>query len=308
MSKICIFGASGTFGTAFTEMLLKTTDWEIVGVSRNETKGFEWLQKFNNDPRIKYVVGDIRNYDTCYDALEGCDYSVVAAAIKHIDYAEQYPKECTRTNVIGVLNAVDASIARGVKKCVYMSTDKAANPTTIYGCSKLYAEMYVKAVDHKNTEIVTTRYGNVFGSNGSVAFIFDKLAKEGKPLTVTNPEMTRFFMKLETAVNLVWTALTEGKHGDLWVYNNKACTIKDLADVFSTNQVVKGLRCIEKNDEALLTTNELNHSEIVGDYFRVNKEIPLHENYSEPLTSNNAARLTREELIDMVENWRKSVK
>ena len=127
-----------------------------------------------------------------------------------------------------------------LKKLVFLSTDKATNPSTIYGCSKLFVEMYCQCVDNKNTQIIRTRYGNVFGSNGSVAWVFDKLSREGNKLTITNPNMTRFFMSLDNAVDLVYNAIQEGKHNDLWVYNNKSCTIKELADLFSENQEVIG--------------------------------------------------------------------
>ena len=302
--KVCIFGGSGSFGTAMTKKLLNETDYEIIIFSRNEKMQFEHKQKINND-RVRYIIGDIRDYNAVYSALLGVDYVMLASAMKHIDKCESNPDECRKTNIDGCVNVINASIERGVKKLVFLSTDKATNPTTIYGASKLFVEMYCESVDNKNTEIIRTRYGNVFGSNGSVVWIFDKLSREGKRLTVTNPDMTRFFMSLEEAVDLVWYALNNGKNGDLWVYDNKSCTIKELADLFSNDYNIVGNRCVEKTDEALLTVNELNHSKIIEDkYYRVNKDIENDYGYIRPFQSDNAERLTKEELEKLLSDWR----
>lgn len=234
MNRVCIFGGSGSFGTAMTKRLLDTTDYEIVIFDRDEKAQFQHKQKFMND-RIRYIIGDIRDYFAVYNALEDIDYVFLASAMKHIDKCESNPDECRKTNIDGCINVINASIDRKVKKLIFLSTDKATNPTTIYGCSKLFVEMYAQCVNNKDTDIIRTRYGNVFGSNGSVAWIFDKLSKEGNKLTITNPDMTRFFMSLDEAVDLVLYALDYGKNGDLWVYKNKSCTIKELADLFSEN-------------------------------------------------------------------------
>lgn len=271
--KVVIFGGSGSFGTAMTKRLLEENKYDVVIFSRNEKLQFEHKQKIGQDMRVSYVIGDIRDYEAVYDVLENTDYVILASAMKHIDKCESNPNECKKTNIDGCINVINASIERNVKKLVFLSTDKATNPSTIYGCSKLFVEMYCQCVDNKNTQIIRTRYGNVFGSNGSVAWVFDKLSREGKKLTITNPDMTRFFMSLDNAVDLVYMALENGHHNDLWVYKNKSCTIKELADLFSDNQEVIGNRCEEKTDEALLTINELNHSELIDDvYYRVNKD------------------------------------
>lgn len=305
MTKICIFGGSGSFGTAMTKLLLnKFDDCEVIVYSRNEKLQFEHKQKINSD-RVKYVIGDIRDYQAVYNALENVDYVILASAMKHIDKCESNPDECRKTNIDGCINVINASIERGVKKLVFLSTDKATNPSTIYGCSKLFVEMYCQCVDNKNTEIIRTRYGNVFGSNGSVVWIFDKLAKEGKKLTVTNPDMTRFFMSLNQATDLVLEAMLTGRHGDLFVYNNKSCTIEELAKLFSSDYEIIGDRCEEKTDEALLTINELKHSEWTQyNIIRVNKDIINDQMIVEPFTSDNAERLTKEELEEMLKEWR----
>lgn len=303
--RYIIFGGSGSFGTAMTKRLLETTDAKIRIFDRNEKLQFEHKQKFNN-PRIEYVIGDIRDYKAVYNALENVDYVFLASAMKHIDKCEANPDECKKTNIDGCINVINASIEREIKKLIFLSTDKATSATTIYGASKLFVELYCQAVDNKKTDIIRTRYGNVFGSNGSVAWIFDKLSKEGKTLTVTNPDMTRFFMKLDEAIDLVLFALENGTNGDLFVYNNKACTIQELANLFSDKQEVVGQRCLEKTDEALLTVQELNHSMLYDNkYFRVNlKDIPLDDFYKEPLTSDNCGRLSQEELNDLLKTWR----
>lgn len=306
-NKICIFGGSGSFGTAMTKLLLDTfEDCEIIIYSRNEKMQFEHKQKINSD-RVKYIIGDIRDYDAVYKALEDVDYTILASAMKHIDKCESNPDECRKTNIDGCINVINASIERKVKKLVFLSTDKATNPSTLYGCSKLFVEMYCQCVDNKNTEIIRTRYGNVFGSNGSVVWIFDKLAKEGKKLTVTNPDMTRFFMTLNQATNLVLEAMLTGRHGDLFVYNNKSCTIEELAKLFSDHYEVIGNRCEEKTDEALLTINELKHSTMGAgnDIIKVSNVITNLCEFNEPFTSDNARRLTKEELQEMLEDWRK---
>ena len=304
MKRIVIFGGSGTFGTAMTKRLLKENFDEIVIFSRNEKLQFDHKQKIGFNERVKYVIGDIRDYKAVYDVLEGAEYVILASAMKHIDKCEANPNECRKTNIDGCINVINASIERKVKKLVFLSTDKATNPSTIYGCSKLFVEMYCQCVDNKETSIIRTRYGNIFGSNGSVVWIFDKLAKEGKKLTVTNPNMTRFFMSIKEAVDLVLYALTKGRHNDLFVYDNKSATIMDIAELFSNDYEIIGNRCEEKTDEALLTINELNHSDFIEDkYFRANKDITNDYEYIKPLTSDNAQRLTREELEKMFYEW-----
>lgn len=304
MSKVCIFGGSGSFGVAMTKKLLTETNYDIIIFSRNEKLQFEHKQKVGENDRVSYVIGDIRDKNAVDKVLDGSDYVILASAMKHIDKCEQQPYECFKTNIEGCINVINSSIEHSVKKLIFLSTDKASNPTTIYGCSKLFIEMYCQSVAHGNTQIVRTRYGNILGSNGSVAWIFDKLARDGKKLTVTNPDMTRFFMSINQATALVYKALLEGEHGELYVWRNKSCTIKELADIFSDNQEVVGTRCIEKTDEALLTVDELNHSRLDGDIIIVNKNYNSDIQYTQPLTSDNTKPLTHDELEEMIKEWR----
>lgn len=296
--KILITG-NGSFTNAIVERLLKTRIKEIRVFSRGEKS--QYLSKNNfNDNRVKYIIGDIRDYEAINTALKGIDICIHSAAMKFIDKCEQNPFECVKTNVVGSMNVIQACINNKVKKLVCLSTDKATNSTTIYGTSKMLMEQMCESVDSGKTKIMCTRYGNVLGSNGSVVPHFRKLASEGKPLTITDPNMTRFFMSIEQAVDLVLYAIRVGKNKDLFVYNNKSASIKDLADCISDNQIVTGVRCVEKTDEALLTVNELNHSELKNDYFRVNKNIKSKIEYTIPLTSDTAERFSQEELKELM--------
>jgi len=289
---------NGTFANAMIKKLLKTDVEEIRVLNRSEKSQLESKME-HNDSRVKYIIGDIRDYDTMLSATNGVDYVLHSAAMKFIDKCEAFPLEAKRTNIDGSINVMLASIENKVKKVVLLSTDKATNATTIYGNTKMFMEMFAQCVDNKETSLITTRYGNVVGSNGSVIPIFKKLASEGKPLTITDRNITRFFMTIDEAIDLVLYALENGKHKDLFVFNNKSCTIGEIADCISSNQITTGLRCIEKTDEALLTINELNHSELIGNYYRVSKDI---ENYThdEPLTSDNAKRFTKKELTELI--------
>ena len=307
--RVIIFGGSGSFGTAMTKKLLNETDYEIIVFSRNEKMQFEHKQKINSD-RVRYIIGDIRDYNAVYSALLGVDYVMLASAMKHIDKCEANPDECRKTNIDGCINVINASIERNVKKLVFLSTDKATNPTTLYGASKLFVEMYCKSVDNRDTDIMITKYGNVLFSNGSVGHIFSKLAKENKALTVTTNEKgeshRRFFMTITQAVDLVWYALRNGRHKDLFVYNNKQCNIEKLARAFSDNIVYIKERCVEKTDEALLTVNELNHSRLEEDkYYRVNDDIENDYDYLKPFTSETAEELSNNELQEMIEESKK---
>jgi len=285
---------SGTFANA---MIKRLYGEDITIFSSGELLQYETKKKY---PNVKYVIGNVRDYEAIRIATKGIDYVFHSAAMKHIDKCEENPNECAKTNVSGSINVINACIENKVKKIVILSTDKATNPSTIYGCSKLFMEMYAQAVNNQDTDIITTRYGNVLGSNGSVLDIWRTQKREGKPLTITNPETTRFFMSKKQAVDLVLYALENGVNKDLFVFNNKACTVKQLADCISDKQVITGFRCIEKTDEALLTVSELNHSELKGEYYRVNDNVVNDYNYEIPFTSDNAERLNKNEIEEMI--------
>lgn len=276
---------------------------EIKIFSRAEKEQWEVKTYFNNNSRLNFIIGDVRDYQAINDALKNVDYCIHTGAIKRIEVAEKQPMEAIKTNVIGSMNVINAAIANKVKKLILISTDKATSATTCYGSTKFLMECMAYA-NESDTDIICTRYGNVFGSTGSVVPIFDNLVKENKPLTVRNGAMTRFFMPVSACVDIILHALELGQNGELWVYKSKACTIKDLADAFSDNQIVTGTESIEKNDEALITINELNHSKRCYNYYVIRKDYISECIYNEPLTSYTTERLTQEEIKQMIEDWR----
>ena len=297
---------SGFLAKHLIKELLKNKEIDkIVIFSRAEKEQWE-VKKYFNSPKLDFIIGDIRDYQAIFDAMKGVDYCIHTGAIKRIEVAEKQPMEAIKTNVIGSMNVINAAIANGVKKLILISTDKATSATTCYGSTKFLMECMAYA-NETDTDIICTRYGNVFGSTGSVVPIFDDLVKQNKPLTVRNGEMTRFFMPIEKCVNIVMDALKDGKNQELWVYESKACTIKELADAFSDNQIITGTESIEKNDEALVTITELNHSKKYKDYLIIRKDYTSEQKYDTPLTSYTAQRFTQDEIKEMIENWRKNV-
>ena len=276
---------------------------EIRIFSRAEKEQWEVKTYFNNNPKLNFIIGDIRDYQAINNALQNIDYCIHTGAIKRIEVAEKQPMEAIKTNVLGSMNVINAAIANKVKKLILISTDKATSATTCYGSTKFLMECMAYA-NESDTDIICTRYGNVFGSTGSVVPIFDNLIKENKPLTVRNGAMTRFFMPVSACINIIMDALATGKNGELWVYKSKSCTIQDLANAFSNNQIITGTENIEKNDEALVTINELNHSKKYNNYYIIHKDYISDYVYNEPLTSYTAERLTQEEIKQMIDDWR----
>lgn len=309
---VLITGGAGTFGTKMTERLLKEhPDIKLIRIfSRNEKSHWEHKYRFNNDHRIQYIIGDVRDYQAVEEATIGVDYIFHAAAMKHIDKCAENPLECIKTNVYGSTNITTAAIRNRVTKVVLLSTDKATKASTTYGSSKFLMERLAFEINNRDTEFVITRYGNVVGSNGSVLPRFLDLASKGKPLPITDPHMTRFFMTQDEAVSLVMYAAMYGLHGELIVYNNKATTLKELADMISTNQTVVGLRTIEKTDEELLTYQELNHSVLTEDrkYYIVSPNVNNPINHTEGITSDNCERLTPEEIQELIRSVKNELK
>ena len=286
------------------KLLLDDNINKIKIFSRNEKEQWKIKTLFNNS-KLDFIIGDVRDYQAMLDALVDVDYCIHTGAIKRIEVAEKQPMEAIKTNVIGSMNVINAAIANKVKKLILISTDKATSATTCYGSTKFLMECMAYA-NESNTDIICTRYGNVFGSTGSVVPIFNELVKQNKPLTVRNGEMTRFFMPVDKCVNIVIDAIKDGKNGELWIYESKSCSIKDLADAFSDNQIVTGVESIEKNDEALITIAELNHSKKYKDYLIIHKNYISEQKYDTPLTSYTAQRLTQKEIKQMIENWRQN--
>ncbi len=275
---LMITGGTGSFGNAVTERFLKTDIKEIRIFSRDEKKQDDMRKDFHDD-RLKFFIGDVRDIQSIKNALYGVDYIFHAAALKQVPSCEFFPLEAVKTNIIGTDNVLTAAIELGVKKVICLSTDKAAYPINAMGISKAMMEkVFVaksKTVDPNKTLICGTRYGNVMASRGSVIPLFIDQIKANKPITITNPEMTRFLMNLDEAVELVLYAFQHGHAGDILVQKSPSSTVGDLAkailelfDAKSGSKII-GTRHGEKIYETLLTKEEFAVAEDLGNYYRI---------------------------------------
>ena len=288
---LLITGGTGSFGNAVLKRFLNTEIKEIRIFSRDEKKQDD-MRRFYNNSKIKYYIGDVRQLRSVQEAMRGVDYVFHAAALKQVPSCEFFPMEAVKTNIMGTDNVLTAAIAEGVKKVVCLSTDKAAYPINAMGISKAMMErvFVAKSRTTDKTVICGTRYGNVMCSRGSVIPLFIEQLKAGKPMTITEPNMTRFLMSLEEAVDLVLFAFKNGQAGDIMVQKAPACTIDTLAhavsDIFAEGQAdihYIGIRHGEKMYETLLTREEYIHAEDMGQFFRVpadNRELN-YEQYFE---------------------------
>ena len=277
-SVLMITGGTGSFGKAVLERFLSTDVSEIRIFSRDEKKQEEMRIAMNND-KLKFYIGDVRNYDSIHQAMKGVDSVFHAAGLKQVPSCEFYPMEAVRTNVIGAENVMSAAIANGVRRVVVLSTDKAVYPINAMGLSKAMMEklMVARARMQNDGETVfcATRYGNVIGSRGSVIPLFISQLKEGSPLTITDPNMTRFFMSLEESVDLVLHAYQHGKQGDIFVQKAPASSVADLAqalrELFGADNPIKiiGTRHGEKLYETLVSREEMARAEDIGRYYRI---------------------------------------
>jgi len=275
---LLITGGTGSFGNAVLKRFLSTNIGEIRIFSRDEKKQDDMRKTYNNN-KVKFYIGDVRDLSSVKNAMYGVDYIFHAAALKQVPSCEFFPLEAVKTNVIGTDNVLTAAIEYGVKKVICLSTDKAAYPINAMGISKAMMEkVFVaksKTVSPEKTVICGTRYGNVMASRGSVIPLFVDQIKSGKPLTITNPDMTRFLMSLDEAVELVVFAFENGESGDIMVQKSPASTIRDLAqavkEIFHAKNEIKiiGTRHGEKLYETLLTKEEYVHAEDMGRFFRV---------------------------------------
>lgn len=275
---LLITGGTGSFGNAVLDRFLDTDIKEIRVFSRDEKKQDDMRHKYQND-KIKFYIGDVRDLASVKNAMHGVDYIFHAAALKQVPSCEFFPLEAVKTNVIGTDNVLTAAIEAGVKKVICLSTDKAAYPVNAMGTSKAMMEKVIVAksrtIEPEKTTICCTRYGNVMCSRGSVIPLFIEQIKDGKPLTVTEPSMTRFIMSLEEAVELVVFAFNNAASGDIMVQKAPACTIEVLAqavrELFEVDNEIKviGIRHGEKMYETLLTNEECGNAIDMGDFYRV---------------------------------------
>lgn len=314
---LLITGGTGSFGNAVLRRFLHTEIGEIRIFSRDEKKQEDMRIHLAN-PKVKFYLGDVRNIDSIIPAMEGVDYVFQAAALKQVPSCEFYPLEAVKTNILGTENVLNAALAKGVEKVIALSTDKAVYPINAMGMSKALMEKVVVAksrfVDPNKTTLCCTRYGNVMASRGSVIPLFIKLIREGKPLTITDPNMTRFLMSLDDAVNLVLYAYANGQQGDTFVQKAPASTIGDLAqalmELFNADNEIKiiGTRHGEKLYESLMTREEMVHAKDLGDYYRVpadNRDLNYNKYFvegeqevsqAEDYNSHNTERLNVEQV------------
>ncbi len=318
---LLITGGTGSFGNAVLDKFLDTDIAEIRIFSRDEKKQDDMRHQYRND-KIKFYVGDVRDIDSLQSAMRGVDYVFSAAALKQVPSCEFYPLEAVKTNVYGTANTIDAAINSGVERVIVLSTDKAVYPINAMGMSKAMMEKVMVAKSRnlsiKQTMLSGTRYGNVMASRGSVIPLFIDQIKQNKPITITDPNMTRFMMSLENAVDLVMFAFQNSQQGDIFVQKSPAATIGDLAevlvDLFKAKSKINviGTRHGEKLYESLLSKEEAVKAVDLGDYFRVpadtrdlnyakyveegSTKITLTDEYN----SHNTYRLTKNELSTLL--------
>jgi UDP-glucose 4-epimerase len=312
-SKILLItGGTGTFGNAVLRRFLDTGIKEIRVFSRDEKKQEDMRLALKNT-KVKFIIGDVRDYDCLLPALQGVDYVFHAAALKQVPSCEFFPLEALRTNALGAENVMNAALACGVRNMIVLSTDKAVYPINAMGISKAMSEKLMVAKSRMQNEGETvfcaTRYGNVMASRGSVIPLFVSQLKEGKPLTVTDPNMTRFLMSLEDSVDLVLYAYEHGQQGDIFVQKAPASTVADLAqalkELFKSDNAVRiiGTRHGEKLYESLISREEMAHARDMGGYYRIpadNRDLNYAKFFSEgeekislldDYTSHNTERL-----------------
>ncbi|MGD9678863.1 MAG: polysaccharide biosynthesis protein [Vulcanibacillus sp.] len=275
---LLITGGTGSFGNAVLKLFMNTEVREVRIFSRDELKQDEMRQKYRND-KLKFYIGDVRDPNSLTDAMNGVDYVFHAAALKQVPSCEFYPIEAVKTNVMGTENVLNACVEASVKKVVVLSTDKAVYPINAMGISKALMEKVTiakaRVTESKGCIMSVTRYGNVMASRGSVIPLFIEQIKRGQPITITDPEMTRFLMSLDEAVHLVLHAYEHGKSGDIFVQKSPASTVADLAEavrrIFDPKTKIKiiGTRHGEKKYETLLTREEMVKAQEGEKYFRI---------------------------------------
>lgn len=320
---LLITGGTGSFGNAVLDKFLHTDIAEIRIFSRDEKKQDDMRRHYQND-KIKFYIGDVRNSSSLRNAMYGVDYVFHAAALKQVPSCEFFPIEAVRTNILGTENVLNAAIDAGVSKVICLSTDKAAYPVNAMGTSKAMMEKVVVAksrvVSADKTMICATRYGNVMASRGSVIPLFVEQLKSGKPFTVTDPNMTRFIMNLEEAVELVEFAFKNASAGDIMVQKAPACTVSVLLEaiksIFNVDNETKiiGIRHGEKLYETLLTSEECANAIDMGDFYRVpadNRGLNYDKYFTKGIehntkitefNSNNTELLAVDQVIDKLIN------
>lgn len=282
--RILITGATGSLGKQLVKKLHLTQE-RVVAFSRDELKQSEMEKVFpeGGEKGLRYFIGDVRDFERLKKAFSGIEFVIHAAAMKRIESCEYNPVEALKTNVLGSLNVINAAIETGVKKVILVSTDKAPNASTLYGASKLMAErLFVSSNNLGSTRFSVVRYGNVTGSRGSVFDLWQEQKAAGKPLTVTDKRMTRFFWTLEEASQFVLRRLNDMQGGEIFLPKMTGYSVREMAEKISTNIVETGLRGIEKLHETLLTDEEARCTYDCDEYYTI---MPEHHEWSKNLTA-----------------------
>jgi UDP-N-acetylglucosamine 4,6-dehydratase/5-epimerase len=319
---LLITGGTGSFGKAVLKKFLDTDIGEIRIFSRDEKKQNEMRKKYRNR-KIKFFLGDVRDSNSIDDAMKGVDFVFHAAALKQVPSCEFFPMEAVKTNIIGSENVLNSAMKAKVKKVVVLSTDKAVYPINAMGISKAMMEKVVvaKSLNENDTMIISTRYGNVMASRGSVIPLFLDQLRNGQPITITNPKMTRFMMSLDQAVELVLFAFKNGKSGDIFVQKSPASTVQNLAHSLAKimgkpNHKINviGTRHGEKLYETLLTKEEMVKAQDLGNYYCIpadNRDLNYDKYFEEgeevftkarEYHSQNTHQLNQDELCDLLMN------
>ncbi|PWR24048.1 UDP-N-acetylglucosamine 4,6-dehydratase (inverting) [Zavarzinia compransoris] len=274
-STILVTGGTGSFGNTFVPMTLaRYNPKKVIIYSRDEMKQWEMAKRYEGDGRVRFFIGDVRDRDRLYRALDGVDYVVHAAATKIVPTAEYNPFECVKTNVHGAMNLIDACIDKGVKRVVALSTDKASSPVNLYGATKLVSDkLFVAGNSYSgasNTRFAVVRYGNVMGSRGSVIPFFLSIRDKGV-LPVTDERMTRFMISLEEGVQLVWHAFTDMEGGEIYVRKIPSMKVTDIASAVApeARQEVVGLRPGEKLHEQMISAEDAHYTYEYPDHFKI---------------------------------------
>ncbi|HUR91665.1 MAG TPA: UDP-N-acetylglucosamine 4,6-dehydratase (inverting) [Gemmatimonadaceae bacterium] len=308
-ASILITGGTGSFGNTFVPMTLAAHDPKrIVVFSRDEMKQWEMALRFESDPRVRFIIGDVRDKDRLARALDGIDYVVHAAATKIVPTAEYNPFECVKTNVVGAMNVIDACIDRGIKRVVALSTDKASNPINLYGATKLASDKLFVAgnayAGTHNSRFAVVRYGNVMGSRGSVIPFFMSLARSGV-LPITDTRMTRFMITLEQGVELVWRAIEDMQGGEIYVKKIPSMNLVDIARAVAPDAEhrIIGIRPGEKIHEQMVGSEDAAHTYEYEGYFKI---LPaIHGWSSDPSRINDGVRVAPDFIYssDKNEEW-----
>lgn len=320
--KILITGGTGSFGHRFLDFLLEDPDFDEVRIfSRDELKQ-ELMRNKLNHPKVRFYIGDVRDRESVDYAIKDVDYVFHAAALKQVPSCEFFPMQAVMTNIIGSHNVVESAIKNGVQRVVCLGTDKAVYPVNAMGMTKALMEKVAQSLARNltpdDTVVSSVRYGNVMFSRGSVIPLFIKQIKNNEPITITNPEMTRFLLPLFDAIKLVAFAFEHANQGEIFIKKAPACTIQDLADalvkLFNGNTEIKiiGSRHGEKLHETLASVEELRRSEDLGDYFRISideRDLNYKKYFSEgdvgrfdlnDYTSENTTRLNPDQVKELL--------